>query len=253
MAVVVTLNEWINKNAPALKNVMRAVIPRVMRDAFAQKKFKELIKSESYAETFSNIYDRNWWGSAESISGCGSELARTSQVRDGLVKFIESHNIRTLIDAPCGDCNWIVDVIKTTKIIYFGYDIVPKLVENNRLAFPQYEFDVADILNMKLKPSDAWLCRDALFHFPNDAVFRVLEAFEKSDVKFLLTTHFKSVKFHTDIEFGQYRPINICCEPFNWPEPDHLIYDGDDKDTDRYLGVWVNPSLRVSASLDSNT
>jgi hypothetical protein len=96
---------------------------------------------------------------------------------------------------------------------------------------------------------EAWLCRDVLFHFPNAAIQTALERFVKSDIRFLLTTHFEKTIEHPEIEFGEYRPVNLCRPPFNWPPPSHLIFDGDEDDGDRYLAVWRNPrSSRESGS-----
>lgn len=60
--------------------------------------------------TFTSIYRNNGWGSLESRSGAGSTLASTANIRRELPGLVERLNIRTLLDAPCGDFNWMKEV-----------------------------------------------------------------------------------------------------------------------------------------------
>lgn len=221
-------------------------MPKGIRTKFADKKFSLTIEHESYSETFANIHSKNWWGSLESVSGYGSQLNRTVTIRRELPEWINATGIGSLFDAPCGDYNWINDVIRSSDIKYLGGDIVEEIVRANNSKFAsadQISFVVFDILKDTLPHVDAWLCRDVLFHFPNDAVASVLERFRQSSIRYFLTSHFKDTKQHPDIKFGDYRPVNLCRPPFNWPEPCALVFDGDNgSEADRYLGIWENPS-----------
>jgi len=242
MKIVLRLNEWLNANSPLVKRVIRSIVPNKTRKIFAERKFAATIDNDSYDVIFRNIYLRNWWGSTESISGCGSEFRRTSSVRRGLIEWCMNNRITSIFDAPCGDFNWMKDVVRKANLIYHGGDIVSELIQKNvKNSDDSYNFVAFDILNDSLPNVEAWLCRDVLFHFPNSAIERVLGRFKNSDIRFLLTTHFENITSHSDIDFGRYRPVNLCYPPFNWPRPLHLIYDGDEKETDRYLGVWQNP------------
>jgi hypothetical protein len=244
------LNEWLNTRAPGLKGILRRLIPKTTRDAFADRKFAETIDSGNYDTVFRNIYLHNWWGSPESISGCGSELERTSALRAGLIEWSSRNAITSILDAPCGDFNWMKEVVRDTKVKYIGGDIVPELIDKNNANNQQHgAFIVFDILKDHLPDVEAWVCRDVLFHLPNAQIQAVLDRFAKSDIRFLLTTHFENITAHPNIGFGKYRPVNLCRAPFNWPRPSFLIADGDAKDTDRFLGIWENPNLRPDRRL----
>jgi hypothetical protein len=243
---VLRLNEYLNRRIPVLKTIVRAVMPHGIRARFAARKFSLTIEDASYSNTFANIHRKNWWGSKESISGCGSELNRTVTIRRELRQWINANGIRSIFDAPCGDYNWMNDVIRTSEVRYLGGDIVEEIINTNNSKFAsadQISFAVFDILRDTLPDVDAWVCRDVLFHFPNDAVATVLKRFHQSKIRFLLTSHFKDTTEHPDITFGGYRPVNLCRPPFNWPAPHRVIFDGDNgAEADRYLGIWENPN-----------
>ena len=95
-----------------------------------------------------------------------------------------------------------------------------------------------DIISDPLPAVDAWLCRDAMIHFPNASVLTVLERFCASDIGYLLATTFPSVTANRDIEFGQYRPLNLTLAPFHLPPPEHILRDDDDASGGRVIGVW---------------
>ena len=61
---------------------------------------------------FNSIYRNNTWDGDESISGPGASLRHTEAIRRELPLLIERLGIRTLLDAPCGDFNWM----KETKL-----------------------------------------------------------------------------------------------------------------------------------------
>src|SRR5688572_773801 len=86
-------------------------------------------------KVFNRIYHGNEWGSKESVSGPGSTLKTTEDLRKELPGFLKSLGIKSMLDAPCGDCNWI-SKIDLSNIDYTGVDIVPELIESNKKKYP---------------------------------------------------------------------------------------------------------------------
>jgi hypothetical protein len=82
-------------------------------------------------QVFSDIYRFNLWGNPESRSGYGSSLQSTESVRKDLPLILSQFGIRTMLDAGCGDCNWIGRMDLDLER-YIGAEIVPALVEANR-------------------------------------------------------------------------------------------------------------------------
>jgi O-antigen/teichoic acid export membrane protein len=242
MQILLKINELINARAPAFKPLIRAILPSKLRTAFVKAKFEATIEGGGYIQTFENIHSKNWWGSAESVSGYGSQLSRTVTLRRELVKWLGVNQIGSMLDAPCGDYNWMREVVDRSHIQYIGGDIVASIIEHNTSTYSdgkRVAFSRFDVLEDALPNVDFWLCRDLLFHFPNSAIEKVLARAAESNIRFFGASHFKDTQKHGDISFGGYRPVNLCKSPFNWPEPSFLIFDGDDGAAqDRYLGIW---------------
>ncbi|HEX5706416.1 MAG TPA: hypothetical protein VFX96_03930, partial [Pyrinomonadaceae bacterium] len=97
-------------------------------------------------DIFSGIYAENFWGEAESVSGRGSTLARTEVVRRELPSLLAEVGAKSLLDAPCGDFNWMREV-ELAGIVYTGADVVAELVARNRQLYEseRRRFIVADI------------------------------------------------------------------------------------------------------------
>src|ERR1035437_7717295 len=83
-------------------------------------------------KVFDEVHLINSWGSAESISGVGSDIEQTKVVIETLPQIFKKYNIKSFLDAPCGDFNWMknVDLSDITK--YIGGDIVNSIVESNK-------------------------------------------------------------------------------------------------------------------------
>src|SRR6266511_4866403 len=58
-------------------------------------------------EIFTYIYRTNLWGSPESGSGVGSELAATEVLRAEIPRLIRLYEVGSLLDLPCGDFGWL--------------------------------------------------------------------------------------------------------------------------------------------------
>src|SRR5664279_1649792 len=59
------------------------------------------------AAVFTEHYTTNSWGVEETRSGLGSTVQSTQAIREALPKLIAELQIRTLLDIPCGDFNWM--------------------------------------------------------------------------------------------------------------------------------------------------
>lgn len=61
----------------------------------------------SIEERFTRIYERGFWGEPESASGPGSAWEQTRVLVRELPILFNRLAIRTLLDVPCGDFNWM--------------------------------------------------------------------------------------------------------------------------------------------------
>ncbi len=92
------------------------------------------MRSDDAAGVFAGIYAHNTWGDAESRSGGGSAMCATASVRPALPGLLRDLRIRSVLDAPCGDVNWMQSLLPQIHE-YVGLDIVGPLVEANQARF----------------------------------------------------------------------------------------------------------------------
>src|SRR5262249_46825833 len=138
---------------------------------------------------FTAIYRDNTWQNAESRSGHGSTVARTTAVRQALLALVEELGVQSLLDAPCGDFNWMKE-IPLSGVAYIGVDVVPEMIERNRRLYGKggRRFVVADIAADPLARADLIFCRDGLVHLSNADALRALDRFHRSGARYLLAT-----------------------------------------------------------------
>ena len=198
---------------------------------------RALRRGPSSEEIFTEIYRNNSWADAESVSGRGSTLGRTAVIRGALPALLESVGARTLLDAPCGDFNWMRHV-GLGDIKYTGADIVPELVERNRRLYKteNRDFVVADLTRDPLPQADVILCRDCLIHLSFKHMHAAIANFKRSNSRLLLTTTYPDCPANRDIETGWWRTVNLQSSPFNFPEPLRLVVE--DAEAGKCLGLW---------------
>ena len=173
-------------------------------------------------EVFVEIYKKNYWKSKESVSGPGSTLAVTSKTRDDIKYIIDKYQINTLLDIPCGDFNWMKEImLKENGVSYLGCDIVPEIIKKNNENYSDVniKFEEKNIITDKIEKHDMILCRDCLVHFSNADIFKALKNIKNSNSTYLLVTSFLDIENNIDIETGQWRAIDLRKYPFEFTNP----------------------------------
>jgi hypothetical protein len=199
---------------------------------------------------FDEIYRANTWGDPESFSGPGSGVARASLFRPAFEALLREFQVRTLLDAPCGDFNWL-GTFDLSLDHYIGVDIVPALIARNnaRHDSKRRRFLVADIVNDRLPCADLILCRDGIVHFSDAEVFATLRNFKRTGSRWLLANTFIEHDNHPDIVTGAWRPLNLERAPFHLPPPvqtiDEQCFGLGGQYRDKRLALWCLASLPV--------
>jgi hypothetical protein len=169
---------------------------------------------------FSRIFRDRGWGDEESVSGIGSRMAQTENIRRELPRILREYHVKRLFDAPCGDLNWMKSVLVETNVQYTGGDIVPDVVELARHNSPEpaYTFTVFDITSDPFPTADLWVCRDVLFHLSFANIWKALQNFCRSEIKMMLvTTHTAEEVVNRDIWTGDFRLLDLFKPPFSLP------------------------------------
>jgi SAM-dependent methyltransferase len=218
----------------------RALTVLLRKDAY--KNYIRRARRVGASKIFVGIYEQNIWRNNESVSGHGSTLEYTKGLRESLPSIFDALQIKSVVDAPCGDFNWMRQV-PMEGMRYFGIDIVPGLIEDNKQKFstPDISFICADISNATFPDADLFFCRDCLFHLSFEDIRGVLTSFCKSNLKYLMTTtHMVPYRFSNyDIATGDFRVIDLFKPPFSFPE-DVLfrVEDYRPPDLPRAMCVW---------------
>lgn len=205
-------------------------------------------------ERFTGIYERNSFGGEESHSGTGSSLKQTAFVRQELPGLFERHCVQTLLDAPCGDCHWM-SLLDWKRLRYHGVDVVEPLIKRNqtRITKAGMTFARADLCTDALPAVDLIFCRDCWVHLTYRQIDACLRNFQGSGSRFLLTTTFNSRGSNRDLRTGViWRPLNLQCPPFNFPDPVEVVLERCTEDggkfADKALGLWRLADLKPLAN-----
>jgi hypothetical protein len=200
-------------------------------------------QSKTVAEIFTETYRKRYWKSKESVSGRGAELGQTAVLRAELPLLLRRYGIRSLLDLPCGDFNWMQHV-DLQGIRYTGGDIVDALVTQNQEKYgnAHRQFRRLDLLADALPDADCILVRDCLVHLSMAHIAQALDNIKKSNIVYLLTTSFPAVKKNEDIQTGYWRPLNLQIAPFSFTEPLFCLNEGctelDGAFADKSLCMW---------------
>lgn len=196
-----------------------AYISKKNKDYNLKKTWQNTLSQKlNIEQRFNSIYKNNLWGDPESVSGPGSSLAYTKNLRAKLPKLISDYKIKSVFDAPCGDLNWMKYLLPKLSIKYIGGDIIKDLIDQHKKFFENetIKFVHINLIEEKFPKVDLMICRDCLFHLSYKDIKGVLQNFIKAEIKYLLTTTFIEGRPHRDIISGDFRRLNLFQEPFSF-------------------------------------
>lgn len=180
-------------------------------------------------------------GLPETLCGAGSTLVATEYLREQLPKLLRGLGVRRLLDAPCGDLNWI-SRMDLEGIEYVGVD---SSAENLAAAMANRDLHWrglppllvrSDIVNGHLPEADAVLARDFFQHLPLSDCHKALTNFAATGARWLIATNFLN-DHNADLAApGGFRELNLTEEPFELTE--HWPAIEDPPGSGRWLGVF---------------
>lgn len=163
-----------------IKRIMWAIFPGIMAALKEQREKARIGKREDrdVSEIFGEIYRDGLWGGqqGEFYSGEGSDDAVTAGYVAVVRKYIEDHDIRSIVDLGCGDFRVGRQLLRP-GVSYVGVDLVPELIESHQKRFggETVRFTVADIIQDPLPEGELYLVRQVLQHLSNDQIGRALD------------------------------------------------------------------------------
>jgi hypothetical protein len=211
-----------------------------------------------YKDIFSQIYENYGFGSTESRSGPGSTLSETEILREKIKLIVKEKNIKSVTDIPCGDFNWMKEIVFNFES-YVGGDIVENAIKlnNEKYSNSKIKFIDFDLINDIIPESDLLIVRDVIGHLPLDEGKKVIQNILKSNCKYLLSTtwakktkdgwtkcNFGDVDRENEgVSYGMFYPVNLMAEPFNLPEPEmfleeNVYVDNFENGNRKVLALW---------------
>ena len=246
MGTLGSIADYFENKLPGLAPVVNDV-----RTSYRRGRIRRMIRRfQSMEPIFSEIRTWNTWGGVDSVSGPGSDLKETLSIRPAIIDLFRDLQIKTLLDAPCGDFFWVKEFVHEL-CEYIGVDIVKDLIEENNRKYENdhVNFQCLDITKDPLPRVDLILCRDCLVHFSFKHIRSVLLNFKKTESRYLLTTTFPEHEGNENIITGYWRPLNLNHPPFNFPEPLQLINEGcsleNGQYSDKSLGLWKFDEIQI--------
>jgi SAM-dependent methyltransferase len=190
---------------------------------------------------FDSIYRDNAWNGVESRSGPGSGDAATALLRAEIVNLARELDVRTVVDAACGDGYWMPDLPG-----YTGIDVSAEAIRLAQARHPERRYLVGSLSTVRIPMADLVIFRDALQHLSlrdgMDALARIIG----SGPRFLLASTYIGGT-NEDIETGDAYSPDLMAAPFRLGEPERLIFDGYHyhehgtdavRDPRKHLGLW---------------
>jgi hypothetical protein len=178
---------------------------------------------------------------------CGEGSVASSVIKVGTVDYINSliirYNIKSISDCPCGLYeNWVYLLDLPTKgITYIGYDINDLAIKRNIVKYPDIHFVEFNMCEQVLPKSDLIICRDCLFHLPNNFVTSALNNFKLSKSTYLLATEQRWLRHNSELSHQELadesgnKPINLEINPFNLGNP---LEFHDEQMWNRSMSLW---------------
>ena len=241
------LRRFIESKPAIFRPIWRVAYPVLLRrpERWAGEEY-----TGSRAEAFDTIYRENRWANAESVSGSGSTMFHANMMQSTWDRAIAKTGARTILDAPCGDFNWMQHIKLPENTRYIGGEIVADLARGlqDKFGSSHRSFAQMDIASDALPAAELWLCRHVLFHLSLDDIAEVLRNFTRSDVKYILADDFRFPKSNTDIQSGGFRFINLRIAPFNLPKPLATYPNFNPPEAPSDLNLWSRDQVSEAIS-----
>ncbi len=182
-----------------------------------------ILQNRNMKKTFQKIYETKYWDNpnngGESLSGEGSIIKNTFLIREAITGILSEFNIKTMLDAGCGDWNWMKE-ISSFLPDYTGLDVAPFVIEGNKKYAKKNirfinEASLSFLKRIKNKEFDLILIRHILEHLPTYYNIDLLNEVKRCSKYALITSTLQETPTTNKTEiFGGYAPINLLKTPY---------------------------------------
>jgi SAM-dependent methyltransferase len=175
------------------------------------------VNQQPLTDTFNRIYAEGTWGkdvAGKGTSGTGSTLAITREYRAYVEDFLKKHNVKSVIDAGCGDWGFS-SAVDWGDASYLGIDIASDVIAavRSKHETDKIKFQVGDITD-ELPAADLLISKDVLQHLSNELVHKFIRNnLRKGKHKWVILTNDRGSR-NRDVASGGHRAIDLAAPPF---------------------------------------
>ena len=226
------------------------------------KSLTSLLKTNPFITDTLSFGAPNSKGSDDyTVCGPGSTISAAKYVLRELPLLVERYDIKSILDMPCGDYNWMRKMKFKSEVTYIGADYNETLIETNKSRYSDVDFRVINAIVDPIPTVDLVFCRDLFIHFPFEETKTALANIKASGSKYLLTTTFSWRSFpprdivrNAENKMAPWTRLNLFMEPFNMPPCiDFIVEFNQERDNpnpdqnigfgDKILALWEINSI----------
>lgn len=124
-----------------------------------------------------------------------------------ILQLLKNRDFTSVLEIGCGQPYLPQDIGKYKKINFTGTDISQSLIDQNRKEFPEFKFEVLDIVNARMPEQyDMVIASESIEHVQDYK--KALEHIAQMAKKYVLITVPSSQVFPIDRMIGHYRHYN---------------------------------------------
>jgi hypothetical protein len=195
---------------------------------FSEDRKKQIIFAQKTDKgRFTKIYELGYW--TVNYNGITSGPSGAGAIRDGAVSFLEflqnfvdSMNIKTIVDMGCGDFQLLKHLILPDHIRYLGLDIVDDIILHNteKYAKANMKFEIINEFEELEKYSgDLLIIKDVLQIWNVEQIqYFIKKILPKYKYAIIVNNSLPLAgqkEQNADIVSGDSRPVNLGAPPFN--------------------------------------
>lgn len=172
-----------------------------------------------------------------------SSIEGTARLRENVIALLKKHQIKTMFDAGCNDCNW--SQFLAESISYQGGDISLAMIAHVWDKRPWLDVRLHDATTDPFPNADVLFVRDVAIHLNNQDKIKLWNNWYRSTIPWILITHNLEVDTNSDFEYSMqfpFSPANWEITPWNYPAPVDRIWEyGPDG---RSMALWHRDQFR---------
>ena len=202
---------------------------------------------------FDKVYSKRQWAHGNKHtpgSGSGSTWKATIRVRKGLLALIEKYDIKSVLDAPCGDLTWMRHLLPTfseLNVTYTGIDIVSSVIRvNKRYESSFVNFQHIDLTSSELPKADLVFSRQAMQHLNSEDNIKFLSKLNPRWHAYFMATTYDTVENQNFVRVSgpDNVLINLREPPYNLPTPLERVLE--QARVQVYVSLWNVSDIRLS-------